>query len=258
MRDEVVILMYHAIDGDPPAPAGADPHYTVAAGEFAAQLDALAAAGVAVGCARDGIRGGSGRGVWLTFDDGDCSNHRVAFPMLAARGLRADFFVNPARVGLPGYATWGELREMTAAGMSIQSHGWDHVYFTSLAEPALREDLERSRKTIEDRVGEPVELLAPPGGRCPPRLDRIAADCGYRAVLGSAPGTLRAARREGVLPRVAVRAAHDARQVRDWALRGSAAMRGLVLRHCAYGAAKRLLGDRRYERLRSALLGGSG
>lgn len=258
MRDEIVILMYHAIDGQPPAPAAADPHYTVAAPAFAAHLAALAATGLPLDCARDGLRRGGARGVWLTFDDGDSSNHRVAFPMLAERGLRADFFVNPARVGAPGYATWPELREMAAAGMSIQSHGWDHVYFTALAEPALRDDLERSRKTIEDRIGQPVELLAPPGGRCPPRLDRIAQSCGYRAVLGSRPGTLRPRDAGGVLPRVAVRAVHDARQLRDWALRGAAAMRPLVLRDRVFGAAKQLLGDRRYERLRSAMLGGGG
>lgn len=258
MRDEVVILMYHAIGGDDSPPAVADPHYLLPAARFAEQLEALSTTGLPVGCARDGLRERCARGVWLTFDDGDVSNHRLAFPMLAARGLRADFFVNPARVGRPGYAGWGELREMAAAGMSIQSHGWDHVYFTALAEPALREDLARSRKTIEDRIGEPVELLAPPGGRCPPRLDRLARECGYRAVLGSRPGTHRADEAANVLPRIAVRPVHDARQVRDWAQRGAAAMRPLVLRHRVFGAAKRLLGDHRYERLRSALLGGSG
>jgi peptidoglycan/xylan/chitin deacetylase (PgdA/CDA1 family) len=254
---EVLILMYHAVDPGHGGPDPADPHYTVAGSVFAAQLDALRERGLAIGCARDGLQQGARSGLWLTFDDGDLSNYDSAFPLLASRGLRADFFVNPARVGLTGYCNWAQLREMADAGMSIQSHGMEHHYFTHLSRSALTADLRDSRKAIEDAIGQEVHLLAPPGGRSPVGLDLLARECGYRAVLGSAPGTLGEGQLRGIAPRVAVLASHTPGQVVDWALRGRAALRRQRLRHGLLSGAKRLLGDRGYERMRGALLGGS-
>nr|WP_282452861.1 polysaccharide deacetylase family protein [Lysobacter sp. CAU 1642] len=250
--------MYHAVDAGDGGPHGADPHYTVSAARFAEHLDALAATGRHVGSARDGLAAGEAEGVWLTFDDGDLSNHQAAFPLLAERRLRADFFVNPARVGTRGFCSWAQLREMADAGMSIQSHGMDHRYFTHLSPEALVEDLRRSRLAIEDALGRPVSLLAPPGGRCPPGLDRLARSCGYAAVLGSAPGTLQRGQVRGIAPRVAVLAGHAPEQLCRWALQGQSALRRQRLRYGLLAGAKRLLGDRGYERLRSALLGGAG
>ncbi len=257
MRGEVLILMYHALDDGSGAPDGADRHYSVDAARFGEQLDLLTAAGVQVGCARDGIALGQSAGVWLTFDDGDSSNWAQAFPQLMARELRADFFVNPERVGKPGFCSWAQLREMAGAGMSIQSHGMDHTYFTHLSRSALAQDLDRSRRSIEDALGIGVSLLAPPGGRCPPGLFRLAAECGYQAVLGSRPGTLSAGRIRGIAPRVAVLASHAAEQPRDWARGGRASLRRQRLRYGLLSAAKRMLGDRGYEQLRGRLLGGA-
>lgn len=257
MKGEVLVLMYHAVDPGDGGPEPADPHYTVAAGDFAAQLDALTAAGQALGCARDGLAAAPDEAVWLTFDDGDISNYATAFPLLAERGLRADFFVNPARVGRAGFCSWAQLREMAAAGMSIQSHGMDHTYFTHRSRAALIEDLRTSRAEIEQALGSPVVLLAPPGGRCPRGLDRLAADCGYQTVLGSAPGTLRGGRVQGVVPRVAVLAGHRAETLCLWARDGRRALRRQRLRYGLLSGAKRLLGDRGYERLRGAVLGGA-
>jgi len=45
----------------------------------------------------------------------------------------------PAQVGGRGYASWAQLREMSDAGMSIQSHGYSHDYFlTDLSPHHLR------------------------------------------------------------------------------------------------------------------------
>src|SRR5215469_1731496 len=135
-------LMYHAID-DGAVVDGEDPHYTVTTKRFEAHLDTLAAHGADVTSAREWVE--SPRpAVLMTFDDGHVSNHRVAMPSLAKRNMHADFFVNPARVGTSGMASWNDLREMSERGMSIQSHGWDHRYFTALTPSELRDDLTRS------------------------------------------------------------------------------------------------------------------
>lgn len=250
---DTVALMYHAIgDG---TDAAQDAHYTVPADRFAAQLDLLARVGGGATSARDWLAAPS-RALVLTFDDGHASNHALAWPALAARGMCADFFVNPGKVGEPGLAGWAALREMADAGMSIQSHGWNHTYFSALDAKALREDLTRSRAVIEDRIGRAVTLLAPPGGRMPRGLDAIARECGYSHVLGSVPGRIGATSPARVLPRMSVTAALDLATLEGWVHgRGVARAR---LRYDMLHLAKQALGDRRYERWRGHLLGRHG
>jgi peptidoglycan/xylan/chitin deacetylase (PgdA/CDA1 family) len=249
-RSRTIALMYHAIGEG--AAANADPHYTVARERFARQLGVSERVGGAVVSARDWLAGRPG--VIFTFDDGDETNHRVAWPLLATAGATADFFVNPAQVGTPGYATWAELREMSDAGMSIQSHGLDHrVFLTELPPLRLREDLRRARLEIEEHVGRPVTLLAPAGGREPANLPDIALEVGYTRVMNSKPGRIRA--EDGpTLGRLAVTAHLDDATLESW-LRGGRAMLAAQARYAVLGLAKRALGDDAYQRVRNRLLG---
>lgn len=249
-----IILMYHALTGAGSPAAGQDPHYSIGDAQLDAHLRLLERR--AGGCAsvRDWLAGSTDGRALLTFDDGHLSNYTLALPVLARHDARADFFVNPGRVGSDGFANWAQLGQMAAAGMSIQSHGWDHRYFTELTLPALREDLTRSRQTIEDRLGQPVTLLAPPGGRMPAHLADIARECGYAHVLGSQPGYVHDAQAT-LLPRMAITTGLDESTLEGWlAGRGVARAR---LRYATLGFAKRALGDRGYERLRARLLGQS-
>jgi peptidoglycan/xylan/chitin deacetylase (PgdA/CDA1 family) len=253
-----LVLMFHGIDGPYSRAVGyaADAHYTVEAPRFAAMLDALTAAGCTLGAARDLLDDTIAiRPVWLTFDDGDASNALEALPLLAGRGLRADFFITPARVGRPGFMDWATLREMAAAGMSLQSHGHTHAYFTHLDAAGLREELRVSKDQLEQGLGQAVTLLAPPGGRVPRGLVPLARSLGYRAVLDSTPGFVTVRDLARPLPRVAVTSGHSVDAVLSWATGGPAALRRLRLRHRVLSTAKAVLGDARYERLRGRALG---
>ncbi len=245
-------LMYHALGGERSHAAGQDMHYSIPAARFDAHLDLLRRSAGGGTSARDWLTGSLASRALLTFDDGHLSNFTLALPLLAKHGARADFFVNPGRVGGDGFASWSQLAEMAAAGMSIQSHGWNHRYFTELAPAELREDLTRSRQAIEDRIGQAVTLLAPPGGRMPANLVDLARECGYTHVLGSQPGRIDDTRTM-LLPRMAVTASLDETTLCDW-LDGRRIGRAR-LRYATLGLAKRALGDRGYERLRSRLLG---
>lgn len=243
--------MYHALAGAHSTAEAQDPHYTVSANHFDTHLDTIVRVADHATSARDWLANPT-RAAVLTFDDGHLSNYTVAWPALQQRMMRADFFVNPANVGRPGFATWTQLREMAGHGMSIQSHGWDHRYFTELGVPGLREDLTRSRQAIEDAIGQPVTLLAPPGGRMPPNLPAIARECGYHRILSSRPGRITRAATT-VLARMAVTASLDAEMLAGW-LEG----RGITtarLRYETLAVAKRALGNRRYEHWRARLLG---
>ncbi|HVV52148.1 MAG TPA: polysaccharide deacetylase family protein [Polyangia bacterium] len=246
-----IALMYHALQaGAEPAPA-ADPHYTVDMDRFSAQLAACARLGGGAVSARDWLAGKTG--VILTFDDGHASNHHLGLPALLAAGAGADFFVNPAQVGTAGYATWGELREMAEAGMSIQSHGLDHGhYLTELSPPQLLDELRRARLEIEAHVGRPVTLLAPPGGRSPRGLEATAAEAGYTHVLDSQPGTIKRGGKR-TLGRFAITAGFEL-DTFESLLRGGRARLRAQARYAILALAKRAMGDRGYETLRRRLL----
>ncbi len=253
---QAVALMYHALSQGA-TPPGQDPHYTLDEARFRAQLRTIAAAGGGA-CARDWLADAADARVLLTFDDGHVSNHRIAFPLLVEHGMRADFFVNPGNVGRPGYASWQDLREMSDAGMSIQSHGHDHVYLTTLDARTLRDHLRAARQRIEDGVGAPVTLLAPPGGRMPANLAAIARECGYRHVLSSRPGRIANAEHAYVLPRMSVTTAIDEHRFAAWIDGDAVAIAREQLRYGALALAKRMLGDARYERMRAHALPGGG
>ena len=249
-RGPTIALMYHALGED--TAANADPHYTVDRDRFSRHLALCARRGGAVVSARDWLAGRGG--VILTFDDGDVSNHRVAFPLLAAAGATADFFVNPAQVGTPGYATWAELREMAEGGMSIQSHGLDHrVFLTELPPARLRDDLRRARLEIEEHVGRPVTRLAPGGGRQPAALGVVAREAGYTHVVNSRPGRVRPDAGP-TLGRLAVTSRLDDATLESW-LRGGRALVSAQVRHAVLHLAKRALGDDAYRAVRRRLLG---
>jgi peptidoglycan/xylan/chitin deacetylase (PgdA/CDA1 family) len=123
--------------------------------------------------------------VVLTFDDGLASSYEIAYPFLREASVRADFFVNTATLGTPGFLNWTQIIEMQRAGMSFQSHSRDHVYLTRLTTLALKMQLSDSKRTLEDRLGRPVEFLSTPYGDLNARVVELAQHAGYRAVCGT-------------------------------------------------------------------------
>lgn len=245
-----VALMYHALGAT--SRPGVDAHYAVETDRFTEHLALGKALCGDVVSASDWLGGRDG--AIFTFDDGLESCFDLALPALLEAGATADFFVNPKQVGTDGFATWAQLRRMSDAGMSIQSHGLDHRYFlTEVSRARLKQDLLQARIEIEQNTGRPVTLLAPPGGRSPEHLEEIALQCGYTHVLDSVPGRVIAGRR--TLGRMAVTARTGREAVEAW-LRGEG-MRQATARHHLLGMAKRVLGDRRYQRVRDRVLGTS-
>lgn len=252
-RADAIALMYHAVVGGKAA-GGPDPHYSLPLAVLRRQLDEIGCRAGGATSVRDWLSSARPESVLLTFDDGHASDRRLAMPLLLERGMRADFFINPANVGRAGFASWPELREMAAAGMSIQSHGYEHRYFTELAPGQLRESLRAARLEIEVRIGSPVFLLAPPGGRMPRGFAEIARGCGYTHVLSSQPGWLRHEKDACVLPRVAVTAEVGEREFCRWLDGRRASILRQVVRYRALAIAKSVLGDARYERARERAL----
>lgn len=187
----VPVLLYHGLapSGAAEVPAG-ERKYWIPVEKFCGHLERIRRGGYRPHLLGEVWNGppalGNGRpAVVLTFDDGRASDFEVAFPLLLEAGAQAEFFVNTATIGRPGFVSWRQMAEMQARGMSFQSHGHDHVDLTPLPRRAVEWQLDESKRRLEDRLGRRVEFLAAPYGRLTRRVVEIAGQVGYRAVCTS-------------------------------------------------------------------------
>lgn len=91
-------------------------------------------------------------------------------------------------------STEAELtRAVTRGECTVGSHTWSHASLTSLDEPAVAEELARSRSWLRDRFGDAyVDAVSYPYGNWSPAVENVAEACGYRAGLALTSGSLRA------------------------------------------------------------------
>lgn len=251
-----VVLMYHAVADE--ADAGADAHYSVSRAGYEDQLKRVADLGMSVShvsaLAEAAPSGNLTKTVALTFDDGHASN-AFAAEMLARRGWSADFFVNPSSVGQPHFLSWSDLREMADMGMSIQSHGQHHRFLDELDAAQVDAELLDSKRAIEDNLGRPVSVFAPPGGRMARDMGKVAQRLGYRMVCTSRVGLWSVGADAWNIPRLAVLASTSQQQFLNWIEQRRGEMFKQQLRYELLTSAKRMLGNGVYQKMRAGLLG---
>lgn len=72
--------------------------------------------------------------------------------LFAERGVQATFFT----LGWVAEREPGLIADIVSGGHEIASHGWAHHRVTTQAPDAFREDIRRTRATLEDVAGQPV------------------------------------------------------------------------------------------------------
>ena len=194
------------------------------------------------------------KAVVISFDDGDVSNRTVALPLLKERGLAAEFFVTADFVDQPGMLSATQTRELAEAGMGVQSHGCTHRY------------LEDSTKRRSHRNCATANVVsnrrrAPQSTHSRSPADAAAnANCASRDSLAIDTFSTRC-----LAPTMAdamVRISNASRLRATMSIDEFAclvAWRGIAprwqrLRFRLLRLPKRILGNRRYERLRSLVL----
>ncbi len=103
--------------------------------------------------------------VRINFDDGNLSDVEIGLPGLLDRNLTARFFVLAGRLDQGGSLSPEDVRRLTDAGMTVGSHGMDHVPWRGLAPHALHRELVDARSRLEEVTGTPVDEAALPLGR---------------------------------------------------------------------------------------------
>jgi peptidoglycan/xylan/chitin deacetylase (PgdA/CDA1 family) len=166
--------------------------YKLDPSQFEAHLDAIVAAGVAVGSVSAGAPAA------LTFDDGGASALDAA-SALERRGWRGHFFITTGRIGTPGFLSADEIRDLAARGHEIGSHSHSHpTYMGALTASQLASEWASSRDALAEVLGEPPRTAAVPGGFLSADVIGQAAAAGYRLLMTSQP-TSRPRRHDGML-----------------------------------------------------------
>lgn len=196
-------LMYHEVGTMPGRgpQRRLSPHYVVETAAFEAQMSALHTAGVRTLSLSEVLSGKvSGPATLVTFDDGLEGNLHNALPVLQRRSQRATVFAVVGFVGTAGHLGWGGLRNLIAGGVEVQSHTWSHCPLQTLSDAQIRDELRRSRRELEDRLGVPVFAASFPHGSFDVRAVRIAAEEGYRLLCTSEAHLNRAGARLSTSP----------------------------------------------------------
>lgn len=108
----------------------------------------------------------SSQHVMLTFDDGNASDHDIAWPELKKRGLSAIFFILAGKLGQPGYLTQRQVRALNADPMvTIGTHGMDHRPWPDLEPQELQREIGESVSILSAICEKPVHAAGLPFGR---------------------------------------------------------------------------------------------
>jgi peptidoglycan/xylan/chitin deacetylase (PgdA/CDA1 family) len=219
----VPVLMYHSVTETPPASTR---RLSVHPDAFAHQLALLRRRGCTTlpfgefAAAVEARRPVPERSVVLTFDDGYADFYDTVLPLLQAHGFTATLFVTTGWLADAGdraagrpldrMLSWGQLRELAAAGIEIGAHSHSHAQLDQIRRPELRAELRESRALLESATGQPVRSMAYPFGYSSAAVRGEVRAAGYRYAAAVANTVGGAGADLLALPRLTVRRATDA------------------------------------------------
>jgi peptidoglycan/xylan/chitin deacetylase (PgdA/CDA1 family) len=173
--------------------------------------------------------------VAISFDDGNVSDLEVGLEGLARHHRTATFFVLAGRLDREGSLATRDLRELHRRGMTIGSHGMDHVPWRHLPEDRIRRELVEARELISQAVGVPVGQAALPLGRYDRTVLSHLKRLGYDQVFSS--DRRRARPQAWLQPRYSVRSDDTIESIRSTVLAPPSPVRRV--KAAAVGAIKR-------------------
>jgi peptidoglycan/xylan/chitin deacetylase (PgdA/CDA1 family) len=256
----VAILIYHHLSGHGTSGSRAaqpDRRYTVTAGRFAEQMEALAHHGytpVPIAALLPGAPPiAVPKPIVVSFDDGYLSDVLIGRRILDRLGWLSEHFITIDWVGKPGFMTWQDLEDLTALGAGVHSHSMSHPYFDTLSISRITIELTASKARLQERLRRDVDVFAVPGGHGASRRVRaLARAAGYRGMCTSSIGRNVPGSQPYSLRRIAV--THDMTAADVVRLARGAGLTRMTIVRGGFRAARRALGPTWYDRVRLRLL----
>jgi len=254
-KSGAVYLMYHEIEGPGRPLTQFDPgyvRYAVSAADFERQMQWLKSISWRGVCVSESLAFAAAPHVALTFDDGCETDLSVAAPILKQLNFSATFYITVGWVGKPGHLSAAQVRDLCHLGFEIGCHSMTHAYLAGVPASQLSDEIALAKLRLQQITGCRVNHFSCPGGRCDRRVVQMAKDAGYLSVATSRVAVNREGRDSFALGRIAVM-----RTTSMPAFQQICRGRGLwkqQLRQLARTAARTILRDTAYDRMRSAVL----
>ncbi len=219
------VFLYH--DLSDPGASQYSPLYSTPVAKFKSQVELIARHFKLVSL-EEVVADSSNRGQRLasiTFDDGFLSVKDEALEYLERRGIPFTVFVNSMAVkhnrlfygsDVPGinrtyeekvFLDEDDIKHLAVKGIAIGNHSATHKVLADCDEATLKEEVLDNKIYIESLTGTPVKHLALPFGKREHYNERVLNFCysvGHDYVYSTNPTSFAAARRQRLIPRVAI------------------------------------------------------
>lgn len=143
----------------------------------------------------------------LTFDDGHRDAYTSAFPLLKKYGMTGTFFVVTDFINYkdPEYVTWEMVKEMSRAGMSIESHSRTHKDMRNRSNAFLVWEILGPIEQITAFTGQRPYFFCYPGGQYDKAVIDVLRSAGTLAAVTTHPGSTYSLANAMTWPRLRVR-----------------------------------------------------
>jgi peptidoglycan/xylan/chitin deacetylase (PgdA/CDA1 family) len=151
------------------------------------------------------------KSVVITFDDGYKNNYIYAYPILRKYNIPATIFLTTGFVngsvkatsfsgtyekifsecpqeGLP--LSWEEIREMSENGIYFGAHTVSHPRLTKIPLEKAREEIELSKREIEEKLGKEVKCFAYPYGDYNEKIIELVKEAGFSCAAAGHPSPI--------------------------------------------------------------------
>ncbi len=117
----------------------------------------------------------------ITFDDGYNDNYTYAYPILKKYGFPAIVFLISDQIGLPGFLTWPQVKEMDAGGFMAGAHTRHHPYLPDIPLDRAQDEIMGSKRIIEENLGKRIDYFSYPSGGFTSQIKTIVREEGFKA-----------------------------------------------------------------------------
>jgi peptidoglycan/xylan/chitin deacetylase (PgdA/CDA1 family) len=186
---QVVVLCYHRLEGRAGGP------YSIEPALFEKHMQELKGKGIGVISMQDFLAWRAGKksipskSAMITIDDGYASGMEVGLPILKKYGYPATYFVYTNYINSGGKSlTWAQLGQLRDEGFEIGSHTVSHADLRSKPKTSklpgtyedwLKNEVEGSKRLLEEQLGIRVSSIAYPGGFSSPKVHEFTKSAGY-------------------------------------------------------------------------------
>ncbi|MGE3278765.1 MAG: polysaccharide deacetylase family protein [Candidatus Altimarinota bacterium] len=188
---------------------------------FNAQLDYLVANGFKtytffdLQAVTSGKKNADPKAVILTFNGG-YDDAYIAAQHLNGKGMKGVFFITTDKIGTEGYLDWRQVKKMRSWGMEIASQGVNGANLLSAGEFYREDEIQRSKKIIEEQLGEAIISYAYADGGYNKSIADTVKEAGYVFARTSESGSRYSNKQLYWIPTLRVFFPAGANQFRAW------------------------------------------